>query len=167
MRQAEVDATRRFMESAFEVYRARLANGWPRELARSVLPVATYSHMFATVNLLNLLKFLTLRCDAHAQYESGYTPTPCESWSGRSCRCVCRRGQKAGRRENEPMETIMAIKNVTEEVAELRAAKELDDRIDALTQEKAAFVLRALIAAKHVSPNIIRLALDLADTIRV
>ncbi|MEO1222220.1 MAG: FAD-dependent thymidylate synthase [Pseudomonadota bacterium] len=25
--------------------------------------------MFATVNLLNLLKFLTLRCDAHAQYE--------------------------------------------------------------------------------------------------
>jgi thymidylate synthase (FAD) len=31
--------------------------------------VATYSHMFATVNLLNLLKFLTLRCDSHAQYE--------------------------------------------------------------------------------------------------
>ena len=25
--------------------------------------------MFCTVNLLNLLKFLTLRCDAHAQYE--------------------------------------------------------------------------------------------------
>jgi thymidylate synthase (FAD) len=31
--------------------------------------VATYSHMFGTVNLLNLLKFLTLRCDSHAQYE--------------------------------------------------------------------------------------------------
>ena len=25
--------------------------------------------MFGTVNLLNLLKFLTLRCDSHAQYE--------------------------------------------------------------------------------------------------
>jgi thymidylate synthase (FAD) len=25
--------------------------------------------MFATVDLLNLLKFLTLRCDKHAQYE--------------------------------------------------------------------------------------------------
>jgi thymidylate synthase (FAD) len=55
--------------SAFDAYKILLANGMPRELARSVLPVATYSHMFATVNLLNLLKFLTLRCDAHAQYE--------------------------------------------------------------------------------------------------
>ena len=34
-----------------------------------MLPVATYSHMFATVNLLNLMRFLTLRCDAHAQHE--------------------------------------------------------------------------------------------------
>lgn len=54
---------------AFDTYRTLLAAGWPRELARSVLPVSTYSTMFATVNLLNLLKFLTLRCDAHAQYE--------------------------------------------------------------------------------------------------
>lgn len=54
---------------AFETYRTLLAQNIPRELARSVLPVATYSHMFATVNLLNLMKFLTLRCDAHAQYE--------------------------------------------------------------------------------------------------
>ena len=54
---------------AFDTYRKLLAMDVPRELARSVLPVATYSHMFATVDLLNLLKFLTLRCDAHAQYE--------------------------------------------------------------------------------------------------
>jgi thymidylate synthase (FAD) len=54
---------------AFDAYRAMLADGIPRELARSVLPVATYSHMFASVDLLNLLKFLTLRCDGHAQYE--------------------------------------------------------------------------------------------------
>jgi thymidylate synthase (FAD) len=56
-------------EMAFETYRRLLAAGWPRELARSVLPVSTYSTMFATVDLLNLLKFLTLRCHAHAQYE--------------------------------------------------------------------------------------------------
>jgi thymidylate synthase (FAD) len=54
---------------AFEAYRFALAQGVAREIARSVLPVATYSHMFCTVNLLNLLKFLTLRCDSHAQYE--------------------------------------------------------------------------------------------------
>jgi thymidylate synthase (FAD) len=54
---------------AFDRYRSMIADGIPRELARSVLPVATYSHMLATVNLLNLLKFMTLRCDSHAQYE--------------------------------------------------------------------------------------------------
>lgn len=54
---------------SFETYQKLLIDGWPRELARGVLPVATYSHMLATVDLLNLLKFLTLRCDAHAQYE--------------------------------------------------------------------------------------------------
>lgn len=56
-------------ERAFYEYGRLLAAGWPRELARAVLPVATYSHMFATVDLLNLFRFLTLRCDAHAQYE--------------------------------------------------------------------------------------------------
>lgn len=56
-------------EKAFEMYKAMLLYGIPRELARTVLPLSTYSHMFATVNLLNLLKFLTLRCDTHAQHE--------------------------------------------------------------------------------------------------
>jgi len=54
---------------SFEVYRKMLADGIPRELARSVLPVATYSHMFATVDLLNLMKFFTLRSHSHAQHE--------------------------------------------------------------------------------------------------
>jgi len=63
---AHINAT---CEHAFRAYRMLLEDGVPRELARSVLPVATYSHMFASVDLLNLLKFLTLRCDGHAQYE--------------------------------------------------------------------------------------------------
>lgn len=41
----------------------------PRELARSVLPVNTYSRMFATVDLHNLFHFLRLRLHEHAQYE--------------------------------------------------------------------------------------------------
>ena len=60
---------RRNNMAAFHTYRELLAAGVSRELARSVLPVAAYSHMFAKVDLLNLFKFLTLRCDAHAQYE--------------------------------------------------------------------------------------------------
>jgi thymidylate synthase (FAD) len=54
---------------SFAVYHELLAMDVPREVARTVLPLATYSHMFATVDLLNLLKFLTLRRDVGAQFE--------------------------------------------------------------------------------------------------
>jgi thymidylate synthase (FAD) len=63
------DIIRKSCEASFHAYRRLLADGVPRELARSVLPVATYSHMFATVDLLNLLKFLSLRDHDHAQHE--------------------------------------------------------------------------------------------------
>lgn len=56
-------------QEAFADYRAMLSNGVPRELARSVLPLATYSRMFATVDLHNLAHFLALRLHEHAQYE--------------------------------------------------------------------------------------------------
>lgn len=68
-RQHQVGWIKDHCEKSFFLYGRLLEQGWPRELARSVLPVNTYSHMFATVDLLNLLKFLTLRCDSHAQYE--------------------------------------------------------------------------------------------------
>lgn len=51
------------------LYRELLANGCPRELARGVLPVTTYTRMFATVDLHNLLHFIALRTHEHAQYE--------------------------------------------------------------------------------------------------
>lgn len=54
---------------AFQLYRVMLDDGVPRELARTVLPLATYSHMFATVDLHNLMHFLKLRLHEHAQYE--------------------------------------------------------------------------------------------------
>lgn len=59
----------RHCEEAFKLYRKLLEDNWPRELARCVLPLATYSNMFVTLNLLNLLKFLNLRLHVHAQYE--------------------------------------------------------------------------------------------------
>lgn len=54
---------------SFRAYHKMLQNGVPRELARSVLPLNTYSHMFATVDLHNLFHFLRLRLHEHAQYE--------------------------------------------------------------------------------------------------
>lgn len=54
---------------AFDTYRELLEQGCPREIARSVLPVGTYSHMFATANLHNWFNFLRERLHPHAQYE--------------------------------------------------------------------------------------------------
>lgn len=68
-RREQAERLRAACETAFATYRQLLEDGWPRELARTVLPLSTYSHMFAKTNLLNLFKFLSLRGDPHAQYE--------------------------------------------------------------------------------------------------
>ena len=56
-------------EYSFKVYQDLIEQGCPRELARSVLPVASYSRMFASVDLHNLFHFLKLRMHEHSQYE--------------------------------------------------------------------------------------------------
>lgn len=55
--------------TAFAKYKRLIFLGCPRELARGVLPVNVYSHMFATVDLHNLAHFLRLRLHEHSQYE--------------------------------------------------------------------------------------------------
>ena len=45
------------------------AQGLARELARMVLPVNYYTQWYWKIDLHNLLHFLSLRADAHAQYE--------------------------------------------------------------------------------------------------
>jgi thymidylate synthase (FAD) len=40
-----------------------------RELARTILPVSIYTEMYWKINLHNLMHFLKLRADSHAQYE--------------------------------------------------------------------------------------------------
>jgi thymidylate synthase (FAD) len=52
-----------------EVYRRRLAAGVAREQARKDLPLATYTEAYWKIDLHNLLHFLALRMDAHAQWE--------------------------------------------------------------------------------------------------
>lgn len=63
------DVMRDVNRFSFEMYNKLLKDGCPRELARSILPMGTYSHMFATMNLNNLFKFLAERLHEHAQYE--------------------------------------------------------------------------------------------------
>ena len=64
-----VDLMEATAKASFKAYRQLLKMGVARELARSVLPVSTYSHMFAKVDLHNLLHFLSLRLHPYAQYE--------------------------------------------------------------------------------------------------
>jgi thymidylate synthase (FAD) len=68
-RRTEAEGYRLVCRDVFKEYHYLLEGGWPRELARGVLPVATYTHMFAKVDLHNLLRFIALRHDGHAQYE--------------------------------------------------------------------------------------------------
>jgi thymidylate synthase (FAD) len=56
-------------EAAERAYTRGLEIGIPKELARIPTSVARYSAMRASANLRNWLAFLTLRMDAHAQYE--------------------------------------------------------------------------------------------------
>jgi thymidylate synthase (FAD) len=53
----------------YNKYMYLISQGVPRELARGILPLNMYSHMFATMNLHNLFRFLGERLHPHAQYE--------------------------------------------------------------------------------------------------
>ena len=54
---------------AQQVYQERLKLGVAREQARKDLPLSTYTEAYWKIDLHNLLHFLSLRMDAHAQLE--------------------------------------------------------------------------------------------------
>ncbi len=54
---------------AREIYQKRIEAGVAREQARKDLPLATYTEAYWKIDLHNLLHFLALRMDSHAQLE--------------------------------------------------------------------------------------------------
>ena len=56
-----VEQTKRACREAYSAYQQMLAAGVAREVARGVLPVATYSSMYVTMNARALMNFLSLR----------------------------------------------------------------------------------------------------------
>jgi thymidylate synthase (FAD) len=54
---------------ARHVYKNRLEMGVAREQARKDLPLSTYTEAYWKIDLYNLLHFLSLRMDEHAQVE--------------------------------------------------------------------------------------------------
>lgn len=60
---------RELQQQARAVYRGRLERGVAREQARKELPLSTYTEAYWKIDLHNLLHFLALRTDEHAQWE--------------------------------------------------------------------------------------------------
>lgn len=58
-----------FCHKAYKLYQEMLAAGISREMARFCLPVNIYTEIYCCWDLKNLLHFLALREDAHAQSE--------------------------------------------------------------------------------------------------
>jgi len=56
-------------KNSYETYQDLLKAGVAREMARMVLPVNIYTEIYTTWDLKNLLHFITLREDSHAQAE--------------------------------------------------------------------------------------------------
>ena len=59
----------RASQRAWASYEHMLRNGAAKEVARMVLPVNVYSSMYLTMNARNLIHFLSLRNEHHAQHE--------------------------------------------------------------------------------------------------
>jgi thymidylate synthase (FAD) len=56
-------------EETYAKYAAEIEKGVSREQARMMLPINLYTEFFWKIDLHNLLHFLALRCDSHAQWE--------------------------------------------------------------------------------------------------
>lgn len=57
------------LDQLFEIYHDMCSKNIPRELARTILPVSTYTHFVFEMDLRNLMGFLKQRSDIHAQHE--------------------------------------------------------------------------------------------------
>lgn len=53
----------------YDTYQSMIVSGVSREMARIILPVNLYTEVYATWDLRNLLHFISLRSDTHAQWE--------------------------------------------------------------------------------------------------
>lgn len=63
------ESEKAFQQAARDLYQERLEAGVARELARKDLPLCTYTEAYWKIDLHNLLHFLALRMDSHAQME--------------------------------------------------------------------------------------------------
>jgi thymidylate synthase (FAD) len=59
----------KYCHKSYEYYQSLLKNGVAREMARMALPINIYTEIYCCWDLKNLMHFLQLREDSHAQFE--------------------------------------------------------------------------------------------------
>lgn len=65
----QTDRAKAVHEMAYMIYKSMLEDGVAREQARCVLPLSLYTEIYVNADLHNLLHFVRLRTDSHAQQE--------------------------------------------------------------------------------------------------
>lgn len=63
------ESEERYHQTTRDLYQSRIESGVAREQARKDLPLSTYTEAYWAIDLHNLLHFLQLRMDSHAQSE--------------------------------------------------------------------------------------------------
>jgi len=71
------EATTNHHRVSIDLYNTLVRQGVCREQARGVLPQNLYTEYYGTVNLNNLIKFISLRLDSHAQKEIQVVANAC------------------------------------------------------------------------------------------
>jgi thymidylate synthase (FAD) len=79
-------------ERAFDCYERLLEQGVAKEVARSVLPLSTYTKYYWSCNPRSLMHFCSLRNSDQAQYEIREYAASAESFLGRLMRVTARAG---------------------------------------------------------------------------
>lgn len=69
MQKEAADCIREFNDRAYRTYKYLLSIGVAREVARTILPMGTYTEFYWTVNARSLMNFLSLRTAENAQEE--------------------------------------------------------------------------------------------------
>lgn len=126
-----VDYWQRIRDTSRAAYEWMTTEDMARELARIDLPLSTYTQWYWKIDLHNLLHFLKLRVDAHAQWEiqeygrvmagmlKRVAPLSYEAWIDYD---VC--GARLSRMELSALSKLLMVENGT---LRARAGAELDD----------------------------------------
>lgn len=69
VQQETVNTIQESNERAYRTYKYLLGLGVAKEIARTVLPMGTFTEFYWTVNARSLMNFLSLRTEDNAQYE--------------------------------------------------------------------------------------------------